>query len=452
MVKILYDIGERDMKNKIKYLVIVQLLVISSIMFMGCKKNSDESSNIAENTATEVKTTEKSTEDSIVDIGKVKSVIYSGYSNYYFVDTNEKSYQIDTTGKIIKEESIANSCPTTIFEGIQMKQRIDTAKNKGYYVICDNNGNDITSKYVSSSDRFFKIYNVNGEPLIAAIVFNENPTASEGVVVFKDRYADEIYAIGTDDDAFKLNNIDVKYLKNTDTNLSYVGDGMAYLSNKYHGSYFINLETKEVFEDKFKGHGDYIDGYLSYNNGRCGIIDKHGNNILDTTVAPKLQCLYSQGLYYNCTDNKFYDINGNCKIDLSNYDVENPYKYTGSYDGKVKKYVFDEAGLCKIIVNNPSGKKYYGLIDTEGKWVIELQPEEFSYFKQVGDNLILLQKGGYYVVYNIVNKEYVGASIEISQQDTPKNFHDGVLVYLDDGKLNIYDYNIEENKELILHR
>ena len=55
MVKILYDIGERDMKNKIKYLVIVQLLVISSIMFMGCKKNSDESSNIAENTATEVR-------------------------------------------------------------------------------------------------------------------------------------------------------------------------------------------------------------------------------------------------------------------------------------------------------------------------------------------------------------------------------------------------------------
>ena len=40
----------------------------------------------------------------------------------------------------------------------------------------------------------------------------------------------------------KSNGIDVSYLKNTDTSLSYVGDGMAYLHNWYKNSYFITYD------------------------------------------------------------------------------------------------------------------------------------------------------------------------------------------------------------------
>ena len=54
---------------------------------------------------------------------------------------------------------------------------------------------------------------------------------------------------------------------------------MAYLHNWYKNSYFINLETKEIFKDTFNAHGDYINGYLSFNgNGGCGIVDTPHNH------------------------------------------------------------------------------------------------------------------------------------------------------------------------------
>ena len=438
------------MKERFQKTIMVLILFFLVIQNISCEITSYE--NVNDMTKDNVTASIESEKNSTVSIGEVKNVNYSGYKDYFYADAEDRTYLFDTSGKIIKQY-LYNNCPTKFFEGIAMKEKVDTAHNKRYYIITDYNGNDITSKFVSSTDRFFEIYNIDNEPLIAAIVFEENAVASVGKVSLKDREGDSKYIFSTEDNVFKENNIDVTYLKDTDTKLSYVNDKMMYLSNKYKKSYFINLDTKEVFEDKFGSHGNYIDGYISYNgNAGCGIVDKHGNNILNVNKVPKLQCLYSKGVYFNCTDKKFYNINGECVIDLSQYNIDNPYNYSGSYDGKVTGYVFDEYGFCKITVINPSGKKYYGLIDITGKWVIELQDKEFTYCKAVGENMILMQIGTYYKVYDLKNKKYIGEDIDFKNRDTAQNFCNNKLVYVDEGKLKIYDYGLEKGNEINLYK
>ena len=273
------------MKKKLKQIICTQMLLVMSILSIGCKNNptveTGETVSNRETISTEIKNTNVSTENNTVSIGEVKSVRYSGYKDYYYTSVDGKAYLFDTTGKIIKTYAYGEVCPTEFFDGIAIKKMVDTAHNNGYYVITDYDGNVITSKYVSSADRFFKIYNLNDEPLIAAFVFNDTATTSEGQVVFKTKDGKDKYVFSTEDDNMKSNGIDVSYLKNTDTSLSYMGDGMVYLHNWYKNSYFLNLETKEIFKDTFNAHGDYINGYLSFNgNGGCGIVDTHGNNIM----------------------------------------------------------------------------------------------------------------------------------------------------------------------------
>lgn len=153
-----------------------------------------------------------STENNTVSIGEVKSVRYSGYKDYYYTSVDGKAYLFDTTGKIIKLMHMGK-CALLNFWWNCHKKMVDTAHNNGYYVITDYDGNVITSKYVSSADRFFKIYNLNDEPLIAAFVFNDTATTSEGQVVFKTKDGKDKYVFSTEDDNMKSNGIDVSYLK-----------------------------------------------------------------------------------------------------------------------------------------------------------------------------------------------------------------------------------------------
>ena len=445
------------MKGKIIRIICMQIILAMLVLSIGCGGKSfvgnEVTSESRETISTELKSTNSSAENNTISVGEVKAVRYSGYKDYYYTGVDGKAYLFDMTGKIIKEYAYEELCPTDFFDGIAMKEMVDTAHSKGYYVITDYDGNVITSKYISSSDRFFKIYNINDEPLIAAFVFNDTALTSEGQVVFKTKDGKDKYVFSTEDDNMKSNGIDVSYLKNTDTSLSYVGDGMAYLHNWYKNSYFINLETKEIFKDTFNAHGDYINGYLSFNgNGGCGIVDTHGNELLDTNIVPELQCTFSQGLYYNCYDKKFYNINGECVIDLSQYDVVNPYRYMDTYENKMKTYVFDESGICKITVNNPSGKNYYGLINTKGEWVIELQEQQLSYFGKIGNNLILLQANGGYEVYDINNKKYVGKTMDLTTNNITHDFYKGKLMYAYNGEIYIYDYNTEKNSKVVLYK
>lgn len=156
------------MRERFQKTIMILILFFLVIQNISCESTSYE--NVNDMTKDNVTASIESEKNSTVSIGEVKNVNYSGYKDYYYADAEDRTYLFDTSGKIIKQY-LYNNCPTKFFDGIAMKEKVDTAHNKGYYIITDYNGNDITSKFVSSTDRFFEIYNIDNEPLIAAIVF-----------------------------------------------------------------------------------------------------------------------------------------------------------------------------------------------------------------------------------------------------------------------------------------
>lgn len=268
-------------------------------------------------------------------------------------------------------------------------------------------------------------------------------------MVFKDINGDIKYSVSTDDESLKSNKIDVKYFKSLTLKVDYIGDGIVYLKNTPY-SYFINIKTNEVFKDKYEAHSNYINGYMSYRSvGGNGILDVHGNQILNDT-SKKLDCTYSNGVYYNFEDKKFYDLDGNAIIDLSEFDVESSDKYFGvSASNKLGEYVFDKYGYCNIVVKNPSGKNYYGIINKNGEWIKELQSTEIRYEKELYEDVILYEDYEGYKVYDVKNKKDIGITMTSTNQSFVKdNFFKENYIDIKDGKL--YMYNFKEGKSKII--
>lgn len=189
---------------------------------------------------------------------------------------------------------------------------------------------------------------------------------------------------------------------------------------------------------------------MSYRSvGGNGILDVHGNQILNDT-SKKLDCTYSNGVYYNFEDKKFYDLDGNAIIDLSEFDVESSDKYFGvSASNKLGEYVFDKYGYCNIVVKNPSGKNYYGIINKNGEWIKELQSTEIRYEKELYEDVILYEDYEGYKVYDVKNKKDIGITMTSTNQSFVKdNFFKENYIDIKDGKL--YMYNFKEGKSKII--
>lgn len=431
---------------KKKYIFIIGIILM---LLTGCSHNTNDIENKSEIESVSNKKEEESTEiKNIVDV-ELKSVKYTGdYDNRFLGISNDNVYLFNEDGQILKVYS-GNSNPTEFFNTIYAKQYVNSAKQKSYYKITDVNGSDITYKYINSDDKFYNIYLVDESPMILASIFEENPTASIAKLVLKDVDGDIKYSVSTEDESLKSNKIDVKYFKSSTLEVDYIGDGIVYLKDKPY-SYFINIKTKEVFQDTYEAHSSYINGYMSYRSvGGNGILDVHGNQVLDDT-SKKLDCTYSDGVYYNFKDKKFYDLNGDTVIDLSEYDVESSDKYSGvSARNKLEEYVFDEYGYCNIVVKNPSGKKYYGIINKDGEWIKELQSTEIRYKKELYEDVILYEDYEGYKVYDIKNKKDIGTAMTSTNQSFVKdNFFKGNYIDIKDGK--IYMYNFKENKSKII--
>lgn len=423
------------------------IIGIILVLLTGCSQKTNDVESKIENVSNQ-KDNEFTEINNIIDV-ELKSVRYTGdYDNRFLGFSNDKAYLFDANGQIIKEYS-DNSNPTEFFNTIYAKEYINSAKQQSYYKITDVKGNDITYKYMNSDDKFYNIYLVDKSPMILATIFEENPTSSSAKLVFKDVDGNIKYSVSTDDESLKSNKIDVKYFKSLTLKVYYIGDGIVYLKNTPY-SYFINIKTNEVFKDKYEAHSNYINGYMSYRSvGGNGILDVHGNQILNDT-SKKLDCTYSNGVYYNFKDKKFYDLDGNTIIDLSEFDVESSDKYSGiSASNKLGEYVFDEYGYCNIVVKNPSGKKYYGIINKNGEWIKELQSTEIRYEKELYDDVILYEDYEGYKVYDIKNKKDIGITMTSTNQSFVKNnFFKENYIDIKDGKL--YMYNFKEDKSKII--
>lgn len=435
---------EKMMRKKYILIISIALLLVA-----GCSHKTNNPENKSENVNVSNQKENESTEiNNIVDV-KLKSVKYTGsYDNRFLGTSDDKVYLFDANGQILNEYSNDNY-PTEFFYTIYAKRYINSAKQNAYYKITDINGNDISYKYIKSDDKFYNIYLVDKSPMILATIFEENPTSSVAKLVFKDVRGDIQYSVSTDDESLKSNKIDVKYFKSSTLKVDYIGDGIIYLKDMPY-SYFINIKTKEVFKDTYQAHSSYINGYMSYRSvSGNGILDVHGNQVLGST-SKALDCTYSNGVYYNYKDKKFYDLDGNTIIDLSEFDVESSDKYSGiSAANKLEEYVFDEYGYCNIVIKNPSGKKYYGIINKNGEWIKELQSTEIRYKKELYEDVILYEDNEGYKVYDIKSKKDIGITMTSTNQTFVKdNFFKENYIDIKDCK--IYLYNFKENKSKIL--
>lgn len=429
-----------------KYILIIG---IALLLLAGCSHKTNDIENKSEMVNVSDQKENQSTEiNNIVDV-KLKSVKYTGDCDERFLGvSDDKVYLFDENGQILNEYN-GDSCPTEFFYTIYAKQYINSAKQNSYYKITDVTGNDISYKYINSNNKFYNIYLVDKSPMILATIFEENPTSSVAKLVLKDVKGDIQYSVSTDDESLKSNKIDVKYFKSSTLKVDYIGDGIVYLKDMPY-SYFVNIKTKEVFKDTYQAHSSYINGYMSYRSvDGNGILDVHGNQVLGST-SKTLDCTYSNGVYYNYTDKKFYDLDGNTIIDLSEFDVESSDKYSGiSAEKKLGEYVFDECGYCNIVINNPSGKKYYGIINKNGEWIKELQSTEIRYKKELYEDVILYEDHEGYKVYDVKNKKDIGITMTSTNQSFVKdNFFKGNYIDIKDGK--IYMYNFKENKSKII--
>lgn len=103
------------------------------------------------------------------------------------------------------------------------------------------------------------------------------------------------------------------------------------------------------------------------------IQDVHGNYLVGPTSTNDIlyeTSYYNDGLFLSKTQKKFYDIHMNVKIDLSEYDILFWEGNTGT-PGWQEEYAFKD-GYCGIEVQNENRTRFYGVLDTNGKWIIEL--------------------------------------------------------------------------------
>ena len=125
--------------------------------------------------------------------------------------------------------------------------------------------------------------------------------------------------------------------------------------------YFYNIEKDKSFYHDANIVSTVLDGYIVIENDGWKRITDTGENEINfvAMLAP-----YSEGLFLGTPDSNwhdeeygFYDINGNLRIDLSKYKLQ---------DTQNIKFV---NGCCNISFKNPAGNIYYATIDKNGNFV-----------------------------------------------------------------------------------
>lgn len=199
----------------------------------------------------------------------------------------------------------------------------------------------------------------------------ETPSNSLIIIKAYDESGKELCRVDSNNEYLKQNDPhainNFKYI----SSVEYAGDCVCRIRYTNKDALFsVNVETGEILNPK----GEFSDGYavISAQNNK-GIQDVHGNYLVGPTSTNDIlyeTSYYNDGLFLSKTQKKFYDIHMNVKIDLSEYDILFWEGNTGT-PGWQEEYAFKD-GYCGIEVQNENGTRFYGVLDTNGKWIIEL--------------------------------------------------------------------------------
>lgn len=239
--------------------------------------------------------------------------------------------------------------------------------------IYDIEGNAMQDKFIKDTDheQILGICRMDSQDVVWVRENQETPSNSLIIIKAYDENGKELCRVDSNNEYLKQNDPhainNFKYI----SSVEYAGDCVCRIRYTNKDALFsVNVETGEILNPK----GEFSDGYavISAQNNK-GIQDVHGNYLVGPTSTNDIlyeTSYYNDGLFLSKTQKKFYDIHMNVKIDLSEYDILFWEENTGT-PGWQEEYAFKD-GYCGIEVQNENGTRFYGVLDTNGKWIIEL--------------------------------------------------------------------------------
>lgn len=204
---------------------------------------------------------------------------------------------------------------------------------------------------------------------------------------------------------------------------------------------------KELLSDKknTKEKTFPIGYYTIYENGKWGVIDTNQNTIIEPTYENMIVIPNNTKPIFICTINSNYETNTfeTKVLDNKNKELYSNYdKVEAIYNKDKSNNLWYENNILKV---QKDGK--YGLINLEGKELLECSYEEIKPIEGTKNALITVKEGKQGIVNNlgniIINNEYTQIT------SLTNKCEDGFIVKAENGKYGVINYDTKvalENK------
>lgn len=294
-------------------------------------------------------------------------------------------------------------------------------------------GNDVEDRFIQDEthEKILNVCHMEARDVIWVWESQETPLDTKIIIKGFDEEGNELCRINSDDPQIEEKNLSDNF--KDITHIEYSGDVTCRIVDKNRRELFsINIETGELLDPQ----GEFSDGFAVIEFNQY-IQDIHGNTVKELPYDIfKDVANYREGLFFSGTSRKFYDIELNEKIDLSNYNI----LYGG--DEWKEEYSFKD-GYCGIEASNENGTRFYGVINQEGDWVVEMSDTLSAQGDEYRGKLTetKLNLGGRF--YDIETKEIT---------DSPEGFWEkapdlinGAYYFLNDEEGIFYCYDIDND-------
>ena len=283
---------------------------------------------------------------------------------------------------------------TDLTQNMEKLHSIYLEMQMGSEYIYDLYGNELHSRFIKNekTEELLSLCSLEEQDIVWVRESNETPTESTIILKAFDEQGNELCRVDSNSRE-DFSAADFKAVRG----INYSGDNTCRVSitrGTAEPYFCINVLTGEILNSDCQFSEGYSITYSMQGYHGNNIQDTHGNYLLSENGDARLKHArrIGNGLFFNPGEKCFYNLNLEPVIDLSQYGL---LMWRGEED---KTYIFKD-GYCGVEVQNDAGKRFYGVIDTQGNWVMELTDEygDIDYDEKLTDDL--LRFGGY--IYKI---------------------------------------------------
>ena len=294
-------------------------------------------------------------------------------------------------------------------------------------------GNDVEERFIQDAEheKILSVCRMEDRDVIWVWESQETPLDTKIIIKGFDEEGNELCRINSDDPQIKKENVSDNF--KDITHIEYSGDVTCRIVDKNRRDLFsVNIETGELLDPR----GEFSDGFAVVEFDHY-IQDIHGNTVKELPYDIfKNTANYREGLFFSGTSKKFYDVELNERIDLSDYNIS----YGG--DEWKEEYSFKD-GYCGIEALNENGTRFYGVINQKGDWVVEmsdtLSAQGDKYRGKATETKLNLGRR----FYDIETKEFTTPPEGFWEKDP--DLINGAYYFLNDEEGIFYCYDIDKD-------